>query len=46
MDPEVKDAAIGVGMTGWQVLRAVEIPLALPLIMVGVRTSAVQVVPG
>ena len=34
----------GMGMTGGQLLRRVEIPLALPLVMAGVRTSAVQVV--
>ena len=44
VDAEVRDAAEGMGMTGWQVLWRVEIPVALPLIMTGVRTSAVQVV--
>ncbi len=32
------------GMTGLQVLRRVELPLALPLVAAGVRTAAVQVV--
>jgi osmoprotectant transport system permease protein len=32
------------GLTGRQVLTRVEIPMGLPLIMAGVRTSAVQVV--
>jgi osmoprotectant transport system permease protein len=31
-------------MTGWQVVRGVELPLAAPVIMAGVRTAAVQVV--
>lgn len=44
VDAEVRDAARGVGMTGWQSLRRVELPLALPLVMAGVRTGAVQVV--
>lgn len=44
VDPDVRDAARGMGMTGGQVLRQVELPVALPLIMAGVRTSAVQVV--
>jgi len=44
VDAEVKDAAQGMGMTGGQVLRRVELPLALPLVMAGVRTSTVQVV--
>lgn len=44
VDPDVRDAAEGVGMTGWQVLWRVELAVALPLILAGVRTSAVQVV--
>jgi osmoprotectant transport system permease protein len=44
VDPDAKDAARGMGMTGGQMLRQVELPLALPLIMAGIRTSAVQVV--
>src|SRR6476620_4398216 len=39
VDPEVKDAARGQGMRGHQVLFQVEIPLALPLIMTGLRLS-------
>lgn len=41
---EVRDAARGMGLDDHQVLRRVELPLAVPLIMAGVRTSAVQVV--
>lgn len=44
VDREVLEAARGMGMTGLQVLRRVELPLALPLIAAGVRTAAVQVV--
>lgn len=44
VDAQVREAAIGMGMTGPQVMRRVEVPLALPLVMAGVRTSAVQVV--
>jgi osmoprotectant transport system permease protein len=44
VDPEIREAAEGMGMTGWQVLRRVELPVALPLVMAGIRTSAVQVV--
>jgi osmoprotectant transport system permease protein len=44
VDPEVVDAARGMGLEGWQVLREVELPVAVPLIMAGVRTAAVQVV--
>jgi len=41
---EVRDAARGMGLSEGQILRRVELPLAVPLIMAGVRTSAVQVV--
>lgn len=44
VDAEVRDAAEGMGMTGWQVLWRVELPVALPLILAGIRTSTVQVV--
>nr|WP_206441447.1 ABC transporter permease [Streptomyces boncukensis] len=43
-DPEVVEAARGMGMTPWQLLRQVELPLAFPLIMTGVQTAAVQLV--
>ena len=43
-DPAAKDAAAGMGMTGSQMLRRVEVPVALPLIMLGLRTAAIQVV--
>jgi osmoprotectant transport system permease protein len=44
VDTDVVEAARGNGMSGLQVLRSVELPLALPLIAAGFRTSAVQVV--
>ena len=44
VDPDAVDAARGMGMTGLQVLRRVELPLALPLLFGGIRTSAVNVV--
>ncbi|HWG11934.1 MAG TPA: ABC transporter permease subunit, partial [Streptosporangiaceae bacterium] len=44
VDQELTDAARGMGMTEWQILRKVEIPVALPLILLGIRTSAIQVV--
>ena len=44
VDPDVRQAAEGMGMRGRQVLWQVELPIAMPLIMAGVRTSAVQVV--
>jgi osmoprotectant transport system permease protein len=42
--PAVRDAARGMGMTGRQVLWHVELPLALPVILAGVRTSLVYVI--
>ncbi len=44
VDPDVRESARGMGMTGGQLLRRIELPLALPLIAAGVRTAAVQVV--
>ena len=40
---EVKEAARGMGMTGWQQFRRVELPLAVPLVAGGVRLALVQV---
>ena len=44
VDREVREAAVGMGMRGGELLRRVELPLALPLIAAGIRTAAVQVV--
>jgi osmoprotectant transport system permease protein len=44
VDPELKDAARGMGMTDWQLLWKVEVPVAIPLIMLGLRTAAIFVV--
>jgi osmoprotectant transport system permease protein len=44
VDPDTVDAARGVGMTGTQIVRKVELPLALPIVFGGIRTSAVNVV--
>lgn len=44
VDPDTVDAARGVGMTGTQIVRRVELPLALPIVFGGIRTSAVNVV--
>jgi osmoprotectant transport system permease protein len=44
VDRDVREAAEGMGMRGRQVLWEVELPVAMPLIMAGIRTSAVQVV--
>ena len=44
VEPGVRDAAKGAGMTSWQQVTRVEVPIALPLILVGLRTSAIFVV--
>jgi osmoprotectant transport system permease protein len=44
VDPELVDAARGLGMRDWQVLWRVELPVALPLVMAGIRTAALGVV--
>jgi osmoprotectant transport system permease protein len=44
VDADVREAARAMGMSRGQVVRRVEFPLALPLIMTGIRTAAVQVV--
>ncbi|MGH2723116.1 MAG: ABC transporter permease [Actinomycetota bacterium] len=44
VDPDTLEAARGMGMSEGQVLRRIELPLATPLIVAGLRTAAVQVV--
>jgi osmoprotectant transport system permease protein len=41
---DVRDAARGMGLTGWQAIWQVEVPNALPLILAGVRSAANQVI--
>lgn len=44
VEADLVDAARGMGMSEWQILLRVELPLALPLIFVGLSTAAVFVV--
>jgi osmoprotectant transport system permease protein len=44
VDKDVVEAARGVGLSGRQILTRVELPLALPLILAGLRTSTTNVV--
>ncbi|MGW7262820.1 ABC transporter permease [Streptomyces sp. NPDC054842] len=44
VDRSVVEAARGMGMSGGQVFRQVELPLAYPLIMTGVRSATVQII--
>jgi len=41
---DVREAARGMGMTGWEALIRVELPMGLPLVMAGIRTATVQVI--
>jgi len=42
VDAGIKEAGTGIGMTSWQRLRLVELPLAVPVILAGVRTAVVM----
>src|SRR5476651_902766 len=42
IDAGIKEAGIGIGMTFWQRLRMVDLPLAVPVILGGVRTAVVM----
>src|SRR5262249_14522040 len=44
VEPAVRDAALGMGMTGRQILWKIELPLALPVGLAGVRTGAVYTI--
>ena len=44
VDPAIRDAARGMGMKEGQIIRKVELPVALPLIMSGLRSATLQVI--
>ena len=44
IETAIIDAARGCGMTRWQIVRRVQLPLVLPVVAAGVRTSVVQIV--
>jgi osmoprotectant transport system permease protein len=44
VDPDVVDAAKGMGMTGREVLWGVEVPIAIPLVFSGIRAATLQIV--
>jgi osmoprotectant transport system permease protein len=46
VDPDMVDAARGMGMTRAQIMQRVELPVAMPVIFAGIRTASVQVVSG
>jgi osmoprotectant transport system permease protein len=44
ISPAIREAALGMGMRNRQLLRRVEYPLALPVVIAGVRTGTVEVI--
>lgn len=44
VSPDILDAAKGLGMTRWQITKTVQLPQALPIIMAGIRLSAVYLI--
>jgi osmoprotectant transport system permease protein len=44
VDRDTVEAARGMGLTGRQIVRRLELPLAAPLIVTGIRTATVQVI--
>jgi osmoprotectant transport system permease protein len=44
VDPAVRDSALAMGMTRWQLLRMVELPLAAPVIISGLRIATVTTI--
>ncbi len=41
VDAKLREAAVAMGMTDWQVLKMVELPLALPVMLTGIRVAVV-----
>lgn len=46
LDPAIIDSAIGMGMTKKEILRKIELPLAMPVLFTGIRIALVQTVGG
>lgn len=44
VDPAISESALGMGMNRWQRLRRVDLPLAWPVIITGIRVSAIIVI--
>jgi osmoprotectant transport system permease protein len=43
VDRDLIEASRGMGMSGWQVFRSIELPLATPVVFTGIRLALVQV---
>ncbi|WMW43990.1 glycine betaine/carnitine/choline/choline sulfate ABC transporter permease OpuCB [Bacillus subtilis] len=44
VNKKLLESGKGIGMTGWEQIRLVEIPLAIPIIMAGIRTSTIYLI--
>lgn len=44
IDPTLEEAALALGLTNWQKFKKVDFPLALPMILSGVRTSGIMII--
>ncbi|MCA9912295.1 MAG: ABC transporter permease, partial [Anaerolineae bacterium] len=44
VDPAIIDSGRGMGMTPWQIFFQIELPLAFPIIMAGIRNAAISLV--
>lgn len=44
IDPDIVEAAAGMGMSPWQVLYRVKLPLAAPMILAGIRLAAISTI--
>ncbi len=44
ISPAIVESAVGMGMTEWRILTKIKIPLAMPVIMAGIRTATVMIV--
>jgi osmoprotectant transport system permease protein len=44
VDPSAVEAARGIGMSEFEILRKVEVPLAIPTIFAGIRTASINIV--
>lgn len=44
IDANIREAAVGMGMSNREILQMIEVPLALPIIVAGIKTAAIEVI--
>ncbi|MGB3493153.1 MAG: ABC transporter permease [Elainellaceae cyanobacterium] len=44
IDANIREAAVGMGMSNREILQIIEVPLALPIIIAGIKTAAIEVI--